>query len=170
MKSRSAGSNRRKKQNSEPIARNVRRYRSAGGVVVDADGRVLLIERTVDGRHEVRLPKGHIEPGEGTEAAAMREVCEETGYCDLWVMADLGWRQITFEYKGNLVIRDELYYLMQLASGQQQAPQFASEREALFSNRWAPSFDAALRDLTFEAEQDAVRRAEAEHQRLIASG
>ena len=73
---------------------------SAGGLVVDLSGeRGLLI-----GRHDKRgrtlwsLPKGHIETGESPEAAALREVEEETGIVskitrslgviDFWFMAD----------------------------------------------------------------------------------
>lgn len=148
----------------------IRRYQAAGGVVVDDQGRVLLIERTVDGHHEVRLPKGHIDPGESPDEAARREVCEETGFCDLEVLADLGWQEVVFEHKGRLVIRGERYYLMRLASQRRQAPQFTNEREALFRNRWEPSFDDAASALTFEAERDVVRRAQREHSRLSTEG
>jgi len=133
-------------------------YRAAGGVVTDAVGRVLLIERTVDGRHEIRLPKGHIDPGETAQAAALREVCEETGYCDLQFLADLGWRQIEFDRADGHVVRDERYYLMALGSRVRQDPQYQTEREALFQNRWVVDFDQAESLLTFEAEKDAVRR------------
>ncbi|MFN2168590.1 MAG: NUDIX domain-containing protein [Anaerolineae bacterium] len=136
-------------------------YRSAGGVVVNAAGEVLLIERTVDGQHEIRLPKGHIEPGEPADRAARREVCEETGYCDLQIVADLGWNQVTFERLDSQVVRDERYYLMNLMSDRRQAPEFSSQREALFSNRWAAGLPEAESLLTFEAERDAVRRARA---------
>lgn len=46
-------------------------------VVRDCQGRVLLARRGDTGNWE--LPGGKIEPGESTTAAAMREVCEETG-------------------------------------------------------------------------------------------
>lgn len=56
---------------------------SAGGVVVDATAggpRVALIARfDRRGRLVWSLPKGHVEPGETPEAAAAREVAEETG-------------------------------------------------------------------------------------------
>lgn len=143
------------------------RYRSAGGVVIDTIGRVLLIERTLDDRYEVRLPKGHIDAGETPEAAAVREVCEETGYCDLRVLADLGWRQVTFERAdGRRVVRDECYYLMRLVSDHQRPPQFTSEREALFCNRWVADLEEAERVLTFEAERNAVQRARAALEQL----
>lgn len=51
--------------------------RSAGGLVFDESGRVLLVERA-DGGYG--LPKGHVEPGETAEQAAVRELREETGY------------------------------------------------------------------------------------------
>lgn len=49
--------------------------RAAGGVVVDAAERVLMI--ALRGRWD--LPKGHIEQGEKSRDAALREVVEETG-------------------------------------------------------------------------------------------
>lgn len=52
----------------------------ASTVVFDDDGRVLIVQRAkppFEGRWS--LPGGHIEPGETAEAAARREVGEETG-------------------------------------------------------------------------------------------
>lgn len=52
------------------------RVRAAGGVVVD-DGRICVIHRPK--YEDWSLPKGKLDPGEGWEAAALREVWEETG-------------------------------------------------------------------------------------------
>ena len=54
---------------------------SAGGLVVDERGRVLLI-RARDLRNQPvwTLPKGTLDPGESSADAALREVREETGY------------------------------------------------------------------------------------------
>lgn len=139
----------------------LRSYQAAGGVVVDSRGQVLLIERTVDGVHEIRLPKGHIDPGETPEDAARREVCEETGYCDVQITHDLGWTTISFETAQNRVVRDERYYLMVLGSGRRQPPQFQTAQEALYSNRWASNFDEAETLLTFAGEQAVVHQARA---------
>jgi 8-oxo-dGTP pyrophosphatase MutT (NUDIX family) len=59
----------------------VSRYSHAGGVVartVDGERQYLLVEARRS-RGEWVLPKGHIEPGETPEAAAVREVQEEAG-------------------------------------------------------------------------------------------
>ena len=58
---------------------------SAGGLVFDDEGRVLLI-RARDLRNQPvwTLPKGALNPGETSIDAALREVQEETGYrCEL---------------------------------------------------------------------------------------
>jgi 8-oxo-dGTP pyrophosphatase MutT (NUDIX family) len=60
--------------------------RSAGGVVV-RDGLIAVVHRPH--RHDWSLPKGKLEPGESDEAAAVREVLEETGF-DAIIRHDLG--------------------------------------------------------------------------------
>lgn len=58
---------------------------AAGGAVADGAGRLLGIHRL--GRWD--LPKGKMEPGEGTEEAALREVREECGLRNLRVAGPL---------------------------------------------------------------------------------
>jgi len=111
-------------------------HKTAGGVVINSDGEVLVIVRDIerDGVvvHEVRLPKGHIDPGETSERAAIREVCEESGYCHLRITKDLGVGHSTFTFRGKRHERDEQYYLMELTDPTHEAPQPMSEEEALF--------------------------------------
>jgi 8-oxo-dGTP pyrophosphatase MutT (NUDIX family) len=145
----------------------LREYRAAGGIVVDDAGRVLLIERLVlrNGQIglEVRLPKGHVEPGETDEEAALREVCEETGYCGLVVAADLGEYLTRFNWPDQdaHVRRHEHYYLMRLTDPIRCAPHFDSPdaEEARFIVRWVADLAAAEGALTFGSEIEFVRRA-----------
>lgn len=60
---------------------------SAGGVILNPKGEVLIV-RQKDGSWS--LPKGHIEEGEDTKTAAMREIREETGLRDFTCMKILG--------------------------------------------------------------------------------
>jgi len=144
---------------------NIREYRAAGGVLVDDDGRVLLIEREVlrtgDCRHEVRLPKGHVEAGETDAEAALREVCEETGYCGTAIVADLGEVVTEFTVDDALVRRNEHYYLMRLADATPGPPHFDSPtaEEARFLPRWAAGLLEAEMSLTYDSERNFVRRA-----------
>src|SRR5262249_45193449 len=58
---------------------------SAGGLVVDVEGRVLLIRaRDLRNRAGGTLPQGALAPGEQSADAALREVREEAGYlCEI---------------------------------------------------------------------------------------
>src|SRR5258707_6017003 len=60
---------------------------SAGGVVINGEGKVLVVSQ-----HGTSwsLPKGHIDPGENALAAAKREIYEESGIRDLEFIRDLG--------------------------------------------------------------------------------
>ncbi len=126
------------------------RYTAAGGVVVH-DGRVLVLRRP--SRDEIRLPKGHVEPGESPEQAALREVGEESGYAPLTIRADLGVQTVEFDYAGRHIVRLERYYLMELPPSA-----VPSGGEAQFEPVWM-EWDEALAALTFEAEREWVRRA-----------
>ena len=131
----------------------VRRYTAAGGIVVH-DERVLVLVRR--GRGEVRLPKGHVEPGEEVQAAALRETREESGYAGLVVRVDLGTQVVEFDYKERHVVRDERYFLMALAGD----PGVPAGGEEQFEPVWL-TWDQALAALTFEPEREWVRRARA---------
>ncbi len=130
----------------------IERYMAAGGVVVD-DGWVLVLRWP--SRHEVRLPKGHVEAGETVREAALREANEESGYADLRIEADLGSQEVEFEDEGRRVIRKERYFLMTCGGGA-RGP--AGSGEAKFDPVWLP-WDGALEALTFAAEREWVRRA-----------
>lgn len=149
-----------------------REYQAAGGVVIqqgvipgldDTRPYLLLLDRP--NRNEVRLPKGHIDPGENVEETALRETEEEAGFADLAVLADLGSSRVEFDYKGNHYIRDEHYFLMTLRSPRQgQRPTNDIEQ---FHPLWVELDEAASR-LTFAAEQKVVQKAVERYRALIA--
>lgn len=135
----------------------LREYAAAGGVVLDDAGRVLLLERWIERwgevKHEVRLPKGHVEAGESDEEAARRETCEESGYCDVTILADLGRSFTAFTTPREHVGRREHFYLMRLNGTRPPQPNHQGASEALFRNIWAANLDDAERLLTFDSEK-----------------
>ena len=124
-----------------------RKYSSAGGVIIE-DGRMLLLDRP--SRGEVRLPKGHIEPGESAEETALREVQEEAGVANLEIVADLGVQEVEYDYKRDHYERTERYFLMRRADDEtiDRPPKDAKD----FQPFWIP-VDEAVELLTYEAEK-----------------
>lgn len=128
-------------------------YHSAGGVVFDG-GRMLVLDRPTRG--EVRLPKGHIDPGESAEEAALRETTEESGYADLEIVDDLGQRTVEFDYNGRHIVRLERYFLMRLRSDY-TVPRDVKDTEQ-FTVLWVEP-EEALDLLTYAAEQQVAQLA-----------
>lgn len=60
--------------------------RTAGGIVLGDRGTVAMVRRS----DAWLFPKGHVDAGEDDEAAARREIQEETGLSDLEFIDDLG--------------------------------------------------------------------------------
>lgn len=94
---------------------------SAGGLVVrTAEGvaAAALIGR-LDRRGRLRwsMPKGHVESGETTEQAAIREVAEETGICGR-ITARLGSVEYTFTAQGRRIHKRVHHFLMVAVAGE----------------------------------------------------
>jgi 8-oxo-dGTP pyrophosphatase MutT (NUDIX family) len=93
---------------------------SAGGLVVDRSGaqpQAALIAR-LDRRGRLRwsLPKGHIEAGESSQDAAVREVEEETGIRGT-VLDFLGTIDFRFMAAGRRVHKTVHHYLLEAQAG-----------------------------------------------------
>jgi 8-oxo-dGTP pyrophosphatase MutT (NUDIX family) len=69
-------------------------HTSAGGVVVRRGDAQLLVALIREGGHPgYVLPKGHVEPGESLDEAAVREVAEEAGLAGLVNLGEIAVRE-----------------------------------------------------------------------------
>jgi 8-oxo-dGTP pyrophosphatase MutT (NUDIX family) len=112
--------------------------RSAGGVVVRWIGgapHVLLIK---DPYQNWGLPKGHLENGEDTRQAAVREVAEETGLSVLEIGPELGTIEWYFRRKSRLVHKVCTFFLMRSSEGD-PVPEVA---EGITEVAWLPFGEA----------------------------
>jgi 8-oxo-dGTP pyrophosphatase MutT (NUDIX family) len=121
--------------------------RAAGGIVCREDEsgiRILAVHRP---RYDDwSLPKGHVDPGETLEAAALREVHEETGYrCEMTGLAGIAsYTTGTGEHK---VVH---YWVMSVIDGT-FAPNDEVDRIA-----WV-SPDEAIDLLSYDLDRDLIR-------------
>ena len=115
---------------------------AAGGVVV-RDGAVLVVHRPE--YDDWTLPKGKLDPGEGFEAAALREVEEETGF-----RCSLGVELPSTNYSDNKgrpkIVR---YWEMQVLGGE------FSPNSEVDEIRWLPPAEAAAL-LTHERDAEVL--------------
>jgi 8-oxo-dGTP diphosphatase len=110
---------------------------SAGGLVVDGDQNVLLIRaRDLRNRPVWTLPKGALSPGESSEAAALREVREETGYrCE--VVRELEPVTYWFQREGQRIRKTVRWFLMRPLAKEGEHDHEVDEV------RWVPAEEAS---------------------------
>jgi 8-oxo-dGTP pyrophosphatase MutT (NUDIX family) len=134
-----------------------RREFSAGGVVVrqSPEGWDVAVI-TPRGKSVAALPKGHIDGDETPEAAAQREVLEETGLQGELV-EKLGEVKYMYRFGGTRIDKQVSFFLFRAVAGQIDAlaPEMRKEVDVA---RWVPLSDA-LQSLTYPGEKDMARRA-----------
>ena len=118
-----------------------------------ADGRPLFL-LIRDSYRNWGFPKGHLEPGETADAAAMREVAEETGLQTLRLRGEIEAIDWYFRFRGRLIHKVCHFYLMETDSSA-TCPQ---RDEGITACRWEP-FERASELVSYENARDVLRRA-----------
>lgn len=124
---------------------------SAGGVIFDARGRVLLLRRVGEGTW--CFPKGHVEAGESSQAAAVREIKEECGL-DVEIGRRIAEIRYTFYSRPDDANHDKrvVYFLANPIGG------VVKLEDRFDAWRWAwPS--SALRTLPYQNDKAVLRAA-----------
>ena len=128
--------------------------KSAGGVVVrveESEPRFLLIR---DSYGHWGFPKGHLERGERSDTAALREVMEETGLRQVSVVGSIAAIEWRFRFRGKLIQKHCEFFLMESASGDTK-PQ---KSEGITACRWA-TIDEAHELIDYENARGVLMQA-----------
>jgi 8-oxo-dGTP pyrophosphatase MutT (NUDIX family) len=135
-------------------ARAPREEVSAGGIVFrrSPDGvRFLLIR---DSYRNWGFPKGHLEADESPDAAAVREVREETGLTGLTLAGPVEVIDWNFRFRGRLVHKVCHFYLIEAADGRARP----LRREGITACKWL-TFDEATSLVSYENARSVLARA-----------
>jgi len=100
------------------------------------------------------FPKGHVEAGERPEAAALREVSEETGIESLTVRTSIDTIDWYFRFRGRLIHKVCHFYLM-VTDLADTSPQ---RSEGITACRWE-SYEEAAQLVSYANARDVLRRA-----------
>ncbi len=127
---------------------------SAGGVVIRGEDVVVIVpkRRGQGGQRVLGLPKGHVEPGESPEAAALREVREEAGVSGE-LLGPLGEVRYSYERRGQRIAKRVAFFLIEYREGDP-----ADHDHEVEQARFMPLSQAALA-LTYEGEREMLARA-----------
>lgn len=135
-------------------SRRARVETSAGGVIYRWHGAVPHVLLIRDPYHHWGFPKGHLEEGETPDAAALREVEEETGLAHLVLGSQLGTIDWYFRAGGRLIHKFCHFYLIESPSGD-TAPQ---ADEGITACRWLPIAEA-LDAISYDNAREVLHRA-----------
>ena len=130
------------------------RETSAGGVVYRLQGDTPLFLLIRDSYANWGFPKGHLEPGERADEAAMREVREETGLQALALRGVIDTIDWYFRFRGRLIHKVCHFYLMQ-TDEVDTAPQRA---EGITACQWV-GFEEAEAEVSYATARQVLRRA-----------
>lgn len=141
--------------------RRARIERSAGGVVLRAIGGVVHALVIRDPYDNWGLPKGHLEDGEGSGDAAVREVTEETGLWDVALGPELATIDWYFRAGGKLIHKFCAFYLM----GSEVGDPVPQQDEGITQCVWVPLHEAEGR-ITYDNAREVMKAA----QRIVDEG
>jgi len=113
---------------------------------------IVPVKRDANRRRVLGLPKGHIDDGETPEAAAVREVAEETGV-NAELIDKLGDVEYTYERRGRRRAKRVAFYLFEYRSGRLE-----DHDQEIEDARWMP-LEEAVEALTYPGEREIARRA-----------
>lgn len=128
----------------------MRREFSAGGIVFNSQGQVLLTKHSQNKHWS--FPKGLIDPGQTSKEAALREVKEEGGV-EAEIQEKIGYSKYVYSLNGEKIFKVVTYFLMKYLSGDPKDHDWEVEEASWYEP------EHALKQLTFSQDKALLQKA-----------
>ena len=128
---------------------------SAGGVVFRLENGQPMYLLIRDSYYNWGFPKGHLKRGELPEAAALREVSEETGLKQLTLRGSIDRIDWHFRFRGQLIHKVCHFFLMETA----ESSTWPQQAEGITTCRWS-AYGEAESIISYVNARDVLRRAQ----------
>ncbi len=128
----------------------MKREFSAGGIVFNDQGQVLITQNSSN--NYWGFPKGHIEKGQTSQEAALREVKEEGGV-EAEIVQKVGENKYVFTQQGEKIFKVVTIYLMKYISGD-----IKDHDWEVSEAKWVTP-DEALNTLSFSSDKKLLKQA-----------
>lgn len=128
----------------------MKREFSAGGIVFDDKGEVLLTQNSSN--LYWGFPKGNIDPKESSEEAALREVKEEAGV-EARIIERVGYSKYVYTLDGEKIFKVVTIFLMKYLSGDPKDHDWEVSGAGWFE------VDEALDKLSFSQDKSLLKKA-----------
>lgn len=131
----------------------MKREFSAGGIVLNDKGEVLLIHNMAmrdPNKSYWGFPKGHIDKGESSKDAAVREIKEEVGL-EVEVLEKIGESKYIFTKEGEKIFKVVVMFLMKA-----KTKELKVLKEELLGAQWFTK-EEALEKLSFKQDKNLLR-------------
>lgn len=128
----------------------MKREFSAGGIVFNEKGEVLVTQNSSN--KYWGFPKGHIEPGQTTKEAALREVKEEGGI-EAEIVEKIGESKYVYTMNNEKIFKIVAMFLMNYISGNTENHDYEVSEA-----KWLSPEDA-LQQLSFSQDKQLLKKA-----------
>lgn len=132
----------------------VSREYDAGGIIFRKEKNKIQYLLIKDQFNNWTIPKGHIESGENTKEAALREIAEETGLKNLEIVRDLGSTKYFFCQNKDLILKTVTLYLIEAEDTEKLNP----DKKEVKSAMWFSGKDA-LKNVDYKNIRDMLNKA-----------
>ncbi|MFC1632123.1 NUDIX hydrolase [Candidatus Omnitrophota bacterium] len=127
---------------------------SAGGIVVRKKGRTLEVLLIKDAYGHWSWPKGHIDQGESSKDAAIREIREEVGLSGLAILDKVGRINYFYRLKGDLIFKTVFFFLAETGNDQK----LKAQKSEIQAARWFKA-SLALKTLKYKGTKELLEKA-----------